>query len=117
MLWIVAYRYPIIAASCFYLSWIVAWLMIGHQPRPMLDDPENIGGVMDIAYVISMVAVMSVPMLTPVGFAASFFCPVNSDRNRIAKSSILAIVYIGMCFALWLLVRADPGDIFEWWMD
>ena len=116
-LWLAAYAYPVIGACVFYLSWFAAWLVLGHKPRPMLDDPKSIGGLMDIAYLISIVALLTVPVLTPIGFVASFICPLNIFGTPRTRCAILAAAYIGICVVILLTIKADPGSIVEWWLD
>lgn len=115
--WLAAYSYPVIGFCGFYLSWLVAWLVLGHKPRIALDDPKSIGGLMDIAYLISVVAFLSVPVLTPIGFIASFVCPLRLFGSPRTRGAILATAYIGICVAIFLTIQADPGSIVEWWLD
>ncbi|MBL8890612.1 MAG: hypothetical protein JNL67_11600 [Planctomycetaceae bacterium] len=87
------------------------------MPRPMLDDPKSIGGIMDFAYLLSMLALISLPVLTPVCFVSSFFCPVRFVRNRLAQAVLFAAAYIAVAGGLFLLLRLDPGGVVEWWLD
>jgi hypothetical protein len=115
--WAFAYFYPAIATLLLYASWIFAWLCLGHMPRPMLDDPKDIGWMMDLAYLISMIAFVSVPLLTPVCFFASFFCPFRLTKYRILEYCFLTFTYIAICTAIFTTVRADPCQVVEWWFD
>ncbi len=117
ILWLAAYSFPVIGVSCFYLSWFVAWMVLGHQPRPMVDDPKSIGGLMDIAYFISIVAFLSAPILAPIGFIASFVCPFPSFGKQRMRCAILVAVYLGICITILLTIKADPGRAIEWWLD
>ena len=116
-LWLAAYSCPVIVAGCFYMSWFVAWIVLGHKPRPMVDDPKSIGGLMDIAYIGSMVAFLSAPILAPIGFIASFVCPFPSFGKQRMRCAILVAVYLGICVTILLTIKADPGRVIEWWLD
>lgn len=116
-LWLALYCYPVCAASCFYATWLVAWFCLGHLPRPMLDDPKYIGGAMDVAYPLSVIVVSSVPLLTPIGFVASFFSPMRVIKNGVQQGFVLAAIYVAVCVTLVALVRHDPGRVIEWWID
>lgn len=35
----VVWLYPVILIAAFYATWLVAWFVLGHMPRPSLDDP------------------------------------------------------------------------------
>jgi hypothetical protein len=117
IVWLVAFFYPVFAALCFYTSWIVAWICLGHVPRPMLDDPKNIGGVMDLAYSVSVFAFFSAPILTPVCFVSCFFSPIRFIRNGLMQRLFLSFVYLALCAAVFATIRFDPGRILEWWFD
>jgi hypothetical protein len=83
----------------------------------MLDDPKFIGGVMDFAYLLSMLALLSLPVLTQICFASSFFCPLRFVCNPRVQAVTFASAYIAVAGGLYLLLRLDPGRVVEWWMD
>ena len=117
--WLLVYLFPVWLVGSFYATWLVAWIQLGHRPRPMLDDPKSIGGLMDIAYPIAGYLVMAMPVLTPIGFAASFFFPVRTRRSgaRSALNTTLAVLYVVLCVFALLILRADGGRVVEWWFD
>lgn len=116
--WLLLYLYPLCLAGSFYAAWIVAWLVLGHPPRPMLDDPKSIGGVMVVVYLIPGLLLVAMPALAPLGLAASFFCPIcPRGRLRWLQKTALAILYIALCAIVLLMLRADPGRVVEWWFD
>jgi hypothetical protein len=84
----------------------------------MLDDPKSIGGFMDIAYVVSELLVTAMPVLVPIGLAASFFCPFHVPRGvRYALNAAFAVLYVALCAFALLMLRVDPGRVVEWWFD
>ena len=109
---------PVWLLGSFYSTWLIAWIQLGHLPRPMLDDPKSIGGVMEIAYFVSGILVMTMPVLTPIGLIASFFCPISTRRTaRYALKAALAVLYVALCALVLLTLRTDPGRVVEWWFD
>ena len=116
--WLLAFLYPVWLLGSFYLTWFIAWVQLGHRPRPMLDDPKSVGGILDIAYYLPGLLLMLMPVLVPLGFAASFFCPVNprSGRRHVSRPA-LAVLYISLCAIVLLTLRSDPGRVVEWWFD
>ena len=56
--------YPFLILASFYATWLTAWWILGHRPRPSFDDPKLIGSV--------VIAVGSAPV--PV-FGPSPGCP------------------------------------------
>jgi hypothetical protein len=118
MVWLLAYLYPVWLVGSFYLTWIIAWAQLGHRPRPMLDDPKSVGGILDIAYYVPGILVMLMPVLAPIGLAASFFCPITTRRDlRHALRAAFAILYVVFCAIALLTLRSDPGRVVEWWFD
>ena len=116
--WLLAYLYPAWLLASFYAAWLVAWVQLGHPPRPMLDDPKSIGVATDIAYYVSGMFVMLLPALTPIGLAASFLCPIPIRRElRGELGAAFAMLYIVFCAIVLLTLRSDPGRVIEWWFD
>ena len=116
--WLLAFLYPVWLLGSFYLTWLIAWVQLGHRPRPMLDDPKAIGGVLDIAYYIPGILLMLVPVLAPLGLVASFFCPINARRGvRHSWRAAFAALYVALCALALLTLRSDPGRVVEWWFD
>lgn len=116
--WLAVYLYPVWLLAAFYVAWLVAWVQLGHQPRPMLDDPKSIGGFSDDVYMISGMFVILMPVLAPLGLVASFLCPILVRRDvRGGLSTGLMVLYVLLAAsAIWIL-RADPGRVVEWWFD
>ena len=117
-IWLLAFLYPIWLVSSFYLTWLIAWVQLGHRPRPMLDDPKSVGGILDIAYYVPGVLLLLMPILVPVGLAASFFCPINArPGQRHAWRAAFSVLYVVLCAIALLTLRSDPVRVVEWWFD
>ena len=93
------------------------WVILGHRPRPMLDDPKYIGGLMNIAYFLPGFLLMGLPILAPLGLAASFSLPSRTQSFRYGIAATLAAIYIMACSGVIMLLRQDPGRVVEWWFD
>ena len=113
-IWTLAYFFPVWLVGSFYATWLIAWMLLGHPPRPMLDDPKSIGNLMDAIYIIPGILMLGIPVLTPIGFAASFFCPI---RSNLSQSGPLAVLFIALCVFGLMLLRWDPHRVVEWWFD
>ncbi len=117
-IWLLAFLYPVWLLGSFYVTWMIAWVQLGHRPRPMLDDPKSVGGILDIAYYVPGILVMLMPVLAPIGLAASFFCPITTRRGRRhVLGAAFAILYVVLCAIVLLTLRSDPGRVVEWWFD
>ncbi len=38
---------PVVMLFYLYATWVTAWMVLGHCPRPSLDDPKHIGPVVE----------------------------------------------------------------------
>ena len=118
VVWLLVYLYPVWIAGSFYSTWLIAWVELGHRPRPMLDDPKYIGGLMDYVYPLPALTLMALPVLAPLGMASSFFTPFRGvRRRRITLSVVLAVLHVGIwTLSIWGL-RNDPFRVADWWFD
>lgn len=111
------YLSPLLALSTVYLCWVSAWAQLGHQPRPLLDDPKYIGGVVDVTYGISILGVMFLPAFLILGLVSCWLYPTKPRPARIKKGFNLASIYFMFCVTCWAIARVDPGKVFYWWFD
>src|SRR4051812_3648070 len=57
-----AWAYPLLLVAGFYGTWVIAWLVLGHPPRPSLDDPKSISAVVDVPYVATALLLLIMPL-------------------------------------------------------
>ncbi|MCS7468014.1 hypothetical protein NZK35_15275 [Stieleria sp. ICT_E10.1] len=118
LLWRLAYLYPLFVLCAFYGTWLCAWSGLGHMPRPNLDDPSSIDGITRIVHHVPAILIMAMPVLSPLGFAASFFLPHNRNRGwKAATQCMLALLYLAVCMIALKILWADPGRVVEWYFD
>ena len=114
-----AYSYPVLVVVSFYLTWFVAWAVLGHMPRPNLDDPKYIGLLVDIPYCVCTLLLMGVPGVMPL---SALMAPIALARQaapgaRLARGLIaLSALILLWAAALWFL-HADPWDVVTWYFD
>lgn len=118
-IWSIAYFYPLWLLGSFYFTWLIAWIELGHPPRPSLDDPALIGGMTSIAYFLPGVLLLLSPVLAPVGLVSSLFYPfsLQSVRSRLPWIGMLTGFYVILCVMSFLILRSDPWRVVEWWFD
>jgi len=118
LLCLVAWLYPVWLAGSFYLTWLTAWLFLGHPPRPMLDDPVSISRIVDGLYFLTGLLIMGMPGLCPAGLVASFLMPLGkSPRTQMLSRTALVGGYLVLCVSCIVLLRSDPLRVVEWWFD
>ena len=47
---------PAVVLSYLYATWVTAWCVLGHCPRPSLDDPKYISPVVEVPFVMFAVS-------------------------------------------------------------
>ncbi len=109
--WFLVFLYPGWLALSFYAVWLLAWYELGHRPRPMLDDPKSVGGMLTILYYLPGIVLMVAPIFAPLGLALCFLFPARMRFvRRVVIGFALALLYV----VLWagtmnLLVGSSGG--------
>jgi hypothetical protein len=113
---IVAWCWPAIVVAAFYLTWFAAWAALGRRPRPSIDDPKTISILVDAPYFTTGVLFVTSPAAVICGLAAI----VAHDRAR-RSLTFWTVVRSVLFLALWggaiVLLRWDPFDVMNWFMD
>jgi hypothetical protein len=108
--------YPWGWLSTVYAVWLVAWTALGRRPRPLLDDPKHLGGVVDVAHTASIyVFLLALPILFASLAAALALRFIEKAPWRTALLWLAALLFswiIGVGFA-----RLDPGHVIAWYLD
>ena len=115
--WSLAFFYPVIATFSVYFYWIVAWLLLGHRPRPSVDDPKEVGWAMGYVYNIVLIMVVLLPPMSVGGLVWAILCPIRSLRERRFGRVMIVVAYALLAFSVWKLATLDPGQVFEWFID
>ncbi|TWU63158.1 MULTISPECIES: hypothetical protein [Crateriforma] len=116
--WLSVYLYPLWLIGSFYMTWWIAWRLLGHRPRPSLDDPKSIGGVLDFLYYVPGILLVLMPILAPIGLASSFLFPFNVKRKtRCIWGTLLLALYISIGTTVIHTLRSDPDQVIQWWFD
>ena len=100
--------YPVLLVASLYACWLLAWLALGHPPRPSLDDPGNIHPAVRVFYYI--------PGLMMVCFPMGMFGGI-SILARASGRFWLGLGLIGLWLAAFVLLRWDPLEVTQWYMD
>lgn len=109
----IVWSYPLVMLMAFYGTWIIAWVSLGHRPRPMLDDPKSIGAAVNVACLVTYGVLMLLPGVAVGGFLLQFLVPARHRNERIRCAMLLVVIY----FALVAFLRLDPLSVVEWFMD
>lgn len=115
---LIAYLFPVWLLGSLYATWFIAWIQLGHPPRPMLDDPKSIGGFVQVPYIIFGMLLMLFPLLAPLGLMSSLWIPQSENRSNSSTLKLaLAFTYVVVGTLAFMMLRYDPGSVVEWWFD
>ena len=108
-----AFGYPILLIAAFYSTWLVAWCLLGHAPRPSLDDPKSIGTVVDLFSVLSILLLIGFPAAVIAGLMAQVMLQDKPWRWRF----VACIALLGLWIVTIAFLRWDPLNVIEWFFD
>jgi hypothetical protein len=97
----------------------VAWISLGHPPRPNLDDPKHIGGVFDLFYAIGGLALMTAPVGIAGLVGGMAFIPkwVQERGWSMGKGALMMAMLLGLYGGALLLLLWDPVGALGWFLD
>jgi hypothetical protein len=110
---LLVWLYPVSLVAAIYGTWTVAFLVLGHIPRPSLDDPKQLGIALHIPYEIAMLLLTAFPVATVAGIALQ----VSLSRRTWSRRIVLAALLVVFWVAVIAFLRWDPMHAGEWLMD
>jgi hypothetical protein len=110
---VTAWLYPAILVAAFYATWLVAWLFLGHMPRPSLDDPKSISILVDVPYTLTGLLLVAFPAAAIAGGVMQLSIPQSSWIRRLLGCSFYVAIWISAISFL----RWDPLQVGTWFMD
>ena len=108
-----AWFYPALLVAAFYGTWLIAWSVLRHVPRPSLDDPKYISIAVDIPYVIAGLLLVGFPAAAIAGVVMQLSNSQRSCARRFLWCVILVLIWV----ATIAFLRWDPMLVAEWYMD
>jgi hypothetical protein len=115
-----AYAYPILMLASLYTTWFVAWAVLGHSPRPSLDDPKYISTLVDIPYVLTMLLIIGIPGAMILGSGLTplhLWADASSKGALVAKTGFALLILAALWVATIAVCRLDPWNVSMWYMD
>jgi hypothetical protein len=109
-----ALTFPVLTLLALYGQWFLSWAVLGHPPRPSLDDPKDITGA-NWMHPITGILLMTYFPAGVMAFALNVAHTVFHQpmRRRILSWTVFFVLWLG---AIALLIR-DPGKVLYWWFD
>lgn len=107
--------YPVFALGALYGQWLLSWLILGHQPRPSIDDPKYIDGASWMHDITAFALIGCLPMaLVTAVVNTVYFCAHSNPGLRL---SLRIVGIVGLWIGALLLLRSDIGLVVSWWLD
>jgi hypothetical protein len=105
--------YPMAMLGAFYVTWLAAWVTLGHMPRPSLDDPKGIGLLVDIPYWIVGLMLMGCPAAGVSGVVLQ----LAASGLPWSRRFLLALLLVCLWMAVIAVLRWDPLSVVVWYFD
>ena len=107
--------FPLVFLALLYGEWLLAWFVLGHAPRPSIDDPKDIPFASS-AHVVTLIALVG---LLPIGLGAIcwniwFVVAARYSPPRLLGRMAAVVALFGGTI---MLLRLDPGRVVYWWFD
>src|SRR5215212_1168233 len=100
-----AVGYPYLLVGGFFVTWVAARLSLGHWPRPYLDDPQRIGGWVDVPYAMTGVFInVGLPAFVAALAALLYYAFRDASRRR----HLLTVAAVSLLFMI-------AAISFLWW--
>jgi hypothetical protein len=109
--------YPVILLISLYSTWLLAWLSVGHQPRPYQDDPKYVNWLVTLFYSKTLLLLMGCYVALLLNGIIVLIEVVQKVRRRQWDFVLLVIVPVVLWLCLFLLIDRDPGKIGVWFFD
>jgi hypothetical protein len=106
---------PLWAAAGLGVEYWLAWSVLGHRPRPSIDDPKTINSMLSSLHDLVALLLLFSPAASLGAIAlAGLFLGLRGVRAR----WVGLIVFAGAAWPLsFLLSLLYPGDAITWWFD
>ena len=109
--------YPLVFLACLYGQWFLSWYVLGHVPRPSLDDPKYIDGA-SWMHPVTSVALMGLLPSAGAGLALNGL-HVVLNRPGLPRTALRMLCLLGLWAGTVVLLRWDAKtyQVVEWWTD
>lgn len=113
---IAAWLFPLLPVICLYGTWLTAWFSLGHRPAPSMDDPKEIGALVSIAHVITVVSFLYGTFVAIAAIPLTLWW-ARARGFGLTGGAAIALVLIGIYVCEVGVLRSDPMGVLYWFMD
>jgi hypothetical protein len=106
--------YPILALGLLYGQWMISWCILGHMPRPYVDDPAQITVANGLHSQTHIAFAGLIPAIWA-GIALNLvYVPLR--QLGLARGAQRGLVFVAVWLGAYLLIRHDPFSVVSWLM-
>jgi hypothetical protein len=111
----VSMAYPLLFLALLYAQWLSSWVILGHVPRPSIDDPKDVAGASWMHWVTAIALAGLLPMLFGALVLNAIHGAAASCRWLLRIGRLIAVLTVFVGVIAW--IRWDPGRVVYWWLD
>jgi hypothetical protein len=120
MVW-VSSIYPFLILSSFYATWLTAWCVLGHPPRPYTDDPHRLGPSVHVIRSMTGSLIMAgVPLIwfvhAPLTLAILYW-NMAQRKTPVGKGIMQLLIPPLAWLSAYAVLKWDPGHVGTWFID
>jgi hypothetical protein len=111
----------VLLLSSLYATWLTAWFVLGHRPRPSLDDPKFISPLVSFPHGLTWLLIVGiVPALTICiifVLVSAYLCISRRERGWVVGTMSVLVVPPLLWSSALVVLGWDPGNVVYWFMD
>lgn len=109
--------YPLLLVGIHFAAWFTARWVLGHRPRPSIDDPKSIGPIVAIYHDAALVVlVVGIPLFVVLAATLLVSCVSAPQSERRKMIRLLSGCLAGLILSI-LFLRWDPLGMVNWLTD
>lgn len=107
--------FPLLFLSSLYGEWLLASFVLGHPPRPSIDDPKDV----PLASIAHWGVMIGFVAMLPICLAALFLNTWDASARKLGEgvAAARAVLILGLLVGTFAWLWWDPGRVAYWWMD
>jgi hypothetical protein len=108
--------YPFVILVSLHVTWLAAWCILGHAPRPYTDDPDRLGLIVTVARCVTLILlVVGTPLIWFV-YVPAIIVVANVSRRgmRPGEGLLRLLVLLGAWLVSFAVAWWDPAEVLRW---
>jgi hypothetical protein len=120
MVWISS-TYPFLILTFLYATWLAAWCVLGHSPRPYWDDPDRlspiVNGVGAVSLILLTVGTPLIWFLCAPLIIAGVYWNMAQWKTSPWKGALQVLAPACAWLSGYAILEWDPYHVLTWYID